>query len=80
MLIRTATDWPLKGAKTKSLKCTNCSNTGNHVLIVHPYGMHIGTVFSKKPLLVKKQYFWACPTCNSFEEELSKREAMAQRH
>jgi hypothetical protein len=79
MLIRQAQDWLLKGAKTQSMQCSNCSNTGDHVVVVHPFGAHVGTIFSKKPLFTKKQYFWTCPTCGAFSEEISKQVAMAQR-
>ena len=77
MLIRSAEAWPLKGASTKLLTCPNCSNTGDHELIVHPYGMHLGVIFRKKPIFTKKQYFWTCPTCQAYTEEMTKEQALS---
>jgi hypothetical protein len=71
--------WELEGARTLQQKCSHCSNTTDHVVCVHPKGFQLGTVFRKKPLIGKRQYFLACPTCSFIAKELTKEQAMAMK-
>ena len=71
--------WPLKGTETVEQQCSNCGNTGEHFVYVMPKGLQFGFVFLKKPLVGKRQYFLACPTCGFMSKELSKKQAQAMK-
>jgi len=77
MFIKEFKGWPLENATTHSIKCSNCGNTTDHYVYVAPVGFQVGIVFSKKPLLGKRKYFLACPTCDNLSKELTKQQAEA---
>lgn len=67
--------WEEKNTKTVSLKCDNCGNTGENVVVGVFASAHVGFVFlPKKMQLGKKAYFLCCPTCGYANKEISNEE------
>lgn len=64
--------WKEKNTKTVKLKCDNCGNTAENIVVGAFDGFHVGFVFlPKKMQLGKKAYFLCCPTCGNANKEIS---------
>jgi len=78
MIIKSWKPYLVKGAQTESLKCTNCNNTSDHVLLIIPKALSFGFVFAKKPM-IGKRYVLACPICGNVAKVLTKEQAKAMK-
>ena len=79
MFFKEFNGWVLENSKTVEKKCTNCSNTGDHVVYVAPHGPQLGLVFMKKSLVGMRKYFLVCSICGNVTDEISKEQAMAMK-
>lgn len=79
MFMYTRGGWELEGAKRVTMECPTCGNTTDHVAWVHPGGLQVGFLLSKKCMSTNKQYFLACPTCKKLSVELTKEQALSLR-
>lgn len=78
MFIDNKGTWVEKSAKTVSMKCNNCSNTADNIVVGAFDGAHIGFVFLPKRMhLGKKVYFLCCPICGNANKEISFEEVQA---
>ncbi len=71
--------WAQDQSNTLSVRCPNCGNTCDHYIYVAPYGIQIGVIFMKRPLLSLKKYFLLCSTCDFVNREISKQQAESMR-
>jgi len=78
MFIENGGTWLEKNTKTARIKCQNCGNTADNVVVGAFAGPHIGFIFlSKNKHLGKKAYFLCCPVCSNANKELSTEELEA---
>ena len=70
--------WVEKSAKTVSIKCSNCSNTADNIVVGAFASAHVGFIFlPRKMHLGKKAYFLCCPICGNANKEISSEELQA---
>ena len=79
MFFRNNPGWEQENSATVQSTCSHCNNTTEHVVYVAPAGIHVGFIFSKKPLLGRLNYFLACPTCGTLAQQISKEQAHSLR-
>lgn len=67
----------VKNTETIKRHCGNCDNNSEHEIRVQYYGLNVGVIFMKTPLLSLKKYLVVCPICSSANLELSKEQMQA---
>jgi uncharacterized Zn finger protein len=76
MFIKSVSPYIVKGTQSVSIKCPNCHNTTDHVVVIIPKKLNVSFVFGKKPL-AGKRYMMACPTCGHLTKEITKEQYKA---
>ena len=79
MFIKNWQPMPVKNTKKIKMTCNHCGNDSEHAIHEAPYGVCIGVVFAKKPLLSLKKYYFVCPICNNGTKEISKEQVKAHK-
>lgn len=77
MFIKTWETPIVKNTRTIKRYCANCDNDSDHDIRVRYYGINVGIVFMKTPLLSLKQYLLVCPICSSINDEFTKEQVNA---
>lgn len=68
---------PVANTSKLNILCDNCNNEAENEIFEEPYGINVGLIFMKKPLLSLKRYWFVCPVCKSGTKQLTKEQVKA---
>lgn len=71
MLFRTYYPNMVDSNHTKEIVCPNCNNKTKHYIYEYYDGICFGTIFSSRPIIANKTYFFTCSICSNPTKNIS---------